>query len=237
MTPYYEHAGVTLYHGDCREVLPDVEADRLITDPVWPNPLKSLKGADDPQVLLAQALAVADVRTVVIQLGRASDPRFLAAVPTRWPFLCTSWLRYAVPSYCGRVLNSGDVAYAFGEAPPSAPGRRVIPGEVTSSRGEDTTGVGRNRSHAAYRKAQGERDHPAPRHEKHVRWLVERFSDPGEVVVDPFVGSGTTLRVAKDLGRLSVGIEIEEAYCELAAKRLSQEVLALDLEGDMEVVK
>ena len=67
-------------------------------------------------------------------------------------------------------------------------------------------------------------DHPSPKPYRVMTWIVDRM--PEGVILDPFMGSGTTLSAAKRLGRKAIGIEREEKYCEIAARRLSQGTLA-----------
>lgn len=208
MTPYYSEKGITIWHGDSREVLPQIEDefDAVITDPVWPNATADLRGKDNPQGLLADVLSLLSERTrrIVIQLGFDSDPRFLAAVPVRFPFVRACWLDCARPHYKGFLLAGVDIAYVFGEIP-KRDGWTVLPGMCRSN---DSNGK--------------EVDHPCPRKLQHVRWLTRYYAQGP--ICDPFAGGGTTLLAAKLLGVPAVGIEIEERFCEMTAKRLSQEV-------------
>src|SRR5690606_4231353 len=144
-----------------------------------------------------------------------------------WPFLRVMWLRYAACSYSGRVLVTFDVAYAFGEFPPARKGATVLAGACVSTKADFVAPYGTQRPTKRRPWCKGnETPHPCPRRLEHVSWLVNWWSE--REVLDPFMGSGTTLVAAKNLGRRAIGIEIEERFCEFAARRLAQEILPLE---------
>ena len=214
LKPYYESISSVIYHGDCLEILPKLECqavDTIITDPVWPNTRFSMPGGRTPEeVFMCAAQHFSRIAThLVVHLGCNSDPRFLQFVPAEFPFFRVCWLEYVQPHYQGRLLYTSDIAYVFGKPPRSRPGAHLLPGKMIQND-----------------RAKPPQGHPCPRQLQHVRWLVKWFANYG--VLDPFMGSGTTLVAAKNLGHYAIGIEIEERYCEIAAKRLAQEVLPLE---------
>ncbi len=232
MKPYYEEGGITIYLGDCREILPELSGfETVITDPVWPNSLPQWRTEDPAELFADMCQALPDtIDRLVVQLGCDSDVRFLRGVPEALPFLRVCWLDYARPSYKGRLLYTGDVAYAFGVPPAFVKGRQVMSGMCRSGRLDRGLhrGVGaKTRRKEATAAAYESLPHPAPRRLEHVIWLVNQFSDFH--VFDPFMGIGTTLIAAKHLNRKAVGIDIKEEYCEMAVKRLSQTVMALNV--------
>jgi hypothetical protein len=213
--PYYEHGGVTIYHGDCREILPHLLPEVIITDPVWPNcPSGKVIGADRPYELFSEFCAAipGSIIRLVIELRNDCDPRFLSPVPKRLPFLQAMWLQYVIPGYLGRVLGGNELAYVFGTPIRFTKGRQVIPSVSPKAQPGDRP----------------ENGHPMSRALVHQAFVVNWCSDDDEMIVDPFCGSGTTLHAAKNAGRRAAGIEIEERYCEIAAKRLSQEVIQFE---------
>jgi site-specific DNA-methyltransferase (adenine-specific) len=213
--PVFARRGVRLFCGDAREVAPRLDVDErtvVITDPVWPNSGRTtLAGREDPAGLFLEVigpLVERGVRRLIIVLGCDSDPRFLARVPAALPFVRTTWLRLAVPSYKGRVLNGADVAHVFGEGWGAAfPGQRVWPGEIVAST---------PRARDPWRTS-----HPCPRRLEHVRGLLVGYCRGGDRVLDPFAGSCTTLAAAVQLGREADGIEIDAGHCAEAAARLA----------------
>lgn len=219
----------TLYLGDCREVMPALEGvDAVITDPVWPNcPLNSVPGSDRPTELFAEASEhMRRARRVVVHLGCDSDPAMLAAL--RLPFLRVCWLEYACPSYKGRLLATGDVAYCYGEWPKSREGARVIPGKCVStiSDKEFVRGPRRPGKEMGGYEALA---HPMPRRLQFVRWLCHWWSGHGETVVDPFMGSGTAGVACAKIGRRFTGIEVDEGYFDIACRRIEEAYRQSDL--------
>lgn len=195
----------TLYLGDAREILPSLQAEALITDPVWPNcPPDLLPGHENPYGLFLAACAVlpAAIKRMVVVMRHDSDPRFLSPVPL--PYLRACWLPYVMPGYIGRMLGGDEIAYCFGEPIPSRQGQRVIAGRADPEQ-------------PAGRKANG---HPCSRAIGHFKWLIRWWSEPGETVLDPFMGSGTTGEAALGGGRKFIGIEIERRYFDIACERL-----------------
>ena len=205
--PYYEHGGVTIYHGDCREILPRlprVEQGTVFGDPPY-GVGKAEWDAEFQAEWMYLAAQVAPVLAVtpgicnLLHCPPAVGPllyrwtlsAFLSNGKTRGKFGFCNWI--ACPIYAAEgvsLYRCKPDSRAF-----------TINGDMP--------------------------DHPSPKPFDVMRWLVSMF--PGEVVIDAFMGSATTLRAAKDLGRRAIGIETEERYCELAAKRLAQEVLCFDL--------
>lgn len=204
----------TLILGDARDVLPLVRADVILTDPVWPNcPANSVPGWDRPWQLWAEACGLfPPVKRVLTVLRCDSDPRFLQHLPSL-PFFRVVALPYVMPGYLGRALGGDEYAYWFGTPIASAPNRRVVPGRAPAAQ-------------PAARPANG---HPMSRAQVHFDWLVPWCTDPDESVLDPFMGSGTTLAAAVKSGRRCMGIEVEPRFYEIALRRVEAAQRQADL--------
>lgn len=195
VTPYYADDHVVIYHGDCRDMLADLTADVIVTDPPYPNGaghfVDALNSAEQicGEIEQGHALVFWDEMT--------SPPVPLPLVArhiwhrsnTNRPDNYEAIFEYAAD---GRKRPSRVMSFAV-----------VFPGLTGCA---EATG------------------HPTQKPERLMRALVLMTDG---MVLDPFMGSGTTLVAAKSLGRRAIGIEIEERYCEVAARRCSQEVLGL----------
>lgn len=210
MKPYHQEAGVTIYHGDCRELLPELTADVVITDPPYGVGHKY----EDSAGYTDTAEEWENLVLPAFDLMRKAAPLVLITTGFRhmWKFPQPTWaLCWAKP---GSTRKSGLAGFSEWE-PVLVYGKRQIYNDFKllpdcNNHSNGATG-----------------SHPCPKPIKLLTWLVQQASDPGATVLDPFMGSGTTLVAAKQLNRRSVGIELNERYCEIAAKRLGQEVLNL----------
>ena len=213
MKPYYEDDSISIYHGDCRDVLPYLGSFELIlADPPYGIDYQSSWSAKP----FRKTRIVGDDQ-FPIWLFDVLKPSIAMFVWCRWDML------YIMPKPKSLIVwDKG--AHSMGDL-----------------------------SHEYGRQWEGCAFYPGPRHEFHhrpvdvircMRVSHEKLLHPNEkpvgaisplimahprnaTILDPFMGSGTTLRAAKDLGRKAIGIEIEERYCEIAAKRMSQMAMEL----------
>ena len=232
MKPYYQDSAVTIYHGDCREILPGLEPVNLVlTDPPYEladsRPGNSIFGASLKKFDSAayrDIISGFDHKAVFAQLANLCNPFHsfcfcsnkqisklmhygeLTGYYTTllvWnkinsaPFANGVWRGDA--EFCVHMRASG--AYFEGNAEIK---RKVVQLPIVANQ-----------------------VHPTEKPIELVKKYIEIGSSACCTILDPFMGSGTTLRAAKDLNRKAIGIEIEEKYCEIAATRMSQEVLAL----------
>lgn len=213
-----EQHGIYLYHGDSLEIMRDMEpgvVDAVVTDPVWPDNAVPEFSGFDPVALCQGAMTQASriSKRIAVHLGCDTSPQHLFTTISL-PFFRVAWLRYSRPGYKGRLLNASDVAYLWGAPPASRKGAHIIPGEVCKSKA-----VGRITPH------------PCERSQEHVEWLVKWWSAPGEIVLDPFMGSGTTGEQCVRLGRQFIGIEIEREWFDYSVQRIEQAIT--EKESDM----
>jgi site-specific DNA-methyltransferase (adenine-specific) len=211
VTPYYQDEAVTIYHGDCREVLGAIalRADVLLTDPPY--------GVDFAGKTTKHTAATGGYTTPDSDIGPEIVARLLPSVQRAAIFTGIRLMfQYPAPRdigciYCPSGAGRGPWGFGcfnpllyYGQAPPAS---RLSPASIHSFAMSDEDG------------------HPCPKPRPWLAWALQRVSLEGEVVLDPFCGSGTTLEAAKRFGRIGLGIEIEERYCELAANRCRQGAL------------
>ena len=236
--PYYEQDGITIYHADCREILPLLEpgsVDLVLTDP----PYVGLTGGYDLKALGGAAAVYSEMKTVGDEWSASWD-----WIPDAWRIarlgmmvFCT---HHGVPEVAATMPPKSRVAlltWYKRNAPPT--GKNVVrytsefvwcfrKGVGLKWDSFTTTVLDIPNISAGIMASERIIDsnkqavHPT---QKPIELMKMLLGVGGGTILDPFMVSGTTLRAAKDLGRKAIGIEIEERYCEIAVKRLAQQVL------------
>lgn len=195
MKPYYEHGGITIYHGDCREILPNLPvADLVLTDP--PYGIFACGGKWGKKDQLGWDRCKFDDIQIVLDAGTNQ--------------IIWGGNYYALP------ISRGWLVWYKRDAVPSA-----SPVELAWTSYDMNSGFIDHPIAATNAERLG---HPTQKPLRVISWSLGFGRDVASVC-DPFMGSGTTLRAAKNHGKTAIGIEIEERYCEIAANRLAQEVL------------
>lgn len=218
--PYYQDDACTIYHGDCRDILPHLpKVDLVLTDP--PYGVRKKEEWDDEQHFRENIIRMLKLTRCVSSrvIWFCADKMMAEIVATR-PFdlfRVLVWNKPAGSQFAGashnKIWYSSELILLFGDK-------------------EDFKSVGtaKRMTYSVYDDRTlpfSEFNHPTPKPIDLIQWLCENHSNDGHLILDPFLGSGTTLVAAKNLGRRAIGIEINYEYCKIAEQRLAQEVLSL----------
>ena len=217
--PYYADDWVTLYHGDCREITAWLDADVLVTDPPygisWTGTAYRGPGArlaDVPTSGIANDADTAARDGVLREWGTkpaATFGSFYVNPPLDVRHFAVMQKQFST----GILAKYGfrrdiEAIYLTGDWP-------HVPATRSSVLRTMTRGSGGEMSRRT--------GHPHAKPLDVMEGLIDAC--PSGVIADPFAGSGSTLIAAKALGRHAVGVEIDERYCEIAARRLAQDTL------------
>ena len=222
MKPYYERNGITIYHADARDILPFLTGiDLVLTDPPYGidggrgngnrargKAMYEASGWSDTPIYI-QEICVPVIKQCVELAERVivtPGSRCMQMYPPPDDIGCF-WMPASI-GYGSWGMNTFSPIFYYGRDPRAGIGALPNGKQLT----EHANVIG----------------HPCPKPLNAWKWLLSKGTTAEtDIVFDPFVGSGTTLVAAKHLGRKAIGIEIEERYCEIAANRLSQEVMNL----------
>lgn len=214
MKPYYEDKFCTIYHGDCRELLPSLPPiDLVLSDPPygvqWDTNGGRFSGGSSSSK--SKRGSGKDWGKPIVGDDQQFDPAPFLSFPYVILFGFNNYCQHLGPGTVLVWLKRNDDAF----------GSFLSDAELAWMKGGSGVYCVRDLSLAG---EANYRAHPTQKPLPLMRWCIGKSKATG-TILDPFMGSGTTLRAAKDLGRRSIGIEIEEKFCEVAAKRLRQEVL------------
>ena len=242
MKPYYDYAGITIYLGDCREILPSLEkVDLCLTDPPYGMTACSwdekLGGAGTWAILrgTADCFIITACNPYAAQLISANE----SAYKHEWIWYKDKPSNFTNAKLC--PMREHEIVLVFGKPiyTPQMETRRGSGPERVGSKarsfGSEHLPIGEGvyslvtdkRYPSSVRQINTARSsllgHPTQKPIELFSYILRSYQC--ETILDPFMGVGTSLRAAKDMGRKAIGIEISERYAEIAAKRMSQEVL------------
>ena len=217
MQPYYQDKWVTIYHGDCREVLPQfaVKVDLVLTDPPYGIDIAKTGKVGGNQLASPKQYLASDWDTA--RLGSEVLGLFRTTSHNQIIFGGNYVADLLPASRCWLVWdkdNTGNFADC----------------ELAWTSFDKSVKKYLWRWNGMLQEPMSPKDyryHPTQKPQGLISLIIADWSEVNQTILDPFLGSGTTCYCAKKLNRYSIGIEIEERYCEIAARRCSQEVMEL----------